>query len=76
VRDLTREERALIKATLHGALDGRNGTVCSPARPERYEMLCTLLRDGFMEGGERCVMTGHGLRYFYVSAAGVEAVTE
>ena len=63
----------MLKHALHGALDGRNGTVCSPAQPEKYAMLRRLLDDGYMTGGHTCAMTG-SMEYFYVSGKGREVV--
>jgi hypothetical protein len=74
MRTLTQNEIELLKRTLHGALDGRNGTVCSDAQPERFAALSKLVADGYMEGGHSCAMTGPGIRYFYVSEKGREAV--
>lgn len=75
-RELKAHERQLLKATLHGALDGRNGTTCSDAQTARFETLMILVRDGFMTGGHSCSMTGPGIRYFYVSDAGREAIED
>lgn len=73
---LTKDERELIKYVLHAALDGRNGCVCSPAQPEKYAALMSLKERGLLEGGHSCEMTGPAARYFYVSAAGLDAVSE
>jgi hypothetical protein len=74
MRTLNKSEIDLLKHVLHAALDGRNGTVCSDAQPERFAALNKLVEDGYMEGGHSCAMTGPGIRYFYVSQKGREAV--